>query len=82
MSSFSLSKGTNFNKFNDTILKFFHYNSDVLIEQWLYRAAYTVAFLSKNILPSICIIFSRLLYDNKSKYLSNKNIIHMPKLFE
>ena len=71
-SSIGITKVKNQNELDDALKAAWHYNDEVLIEQWVDGDEYTVAILNNKTLPSIKIISDHDIYDYHSKYFSNK----------
>ncbi|AKH64427.1 MULTISPECIES: D-alanine--D-alanine ligase [Photorhabdus] len=56
----------------------FHYDTDLLVEKWLYGPEYTVAILGDTALPSIRIQPTAVFYDYDAKYLSEETKYFCP----
>ncbi|WP_350305050.1 D-alanine--D-alanine ligase [Photorhabdus viridis] len=56
----------------------FHYDTDLLVEKWLYGPEYTVAILGDTALPSIRIQPAAVFYDYDAKYLSEETKYFCP----
>ncbi|OTA21824.1 hypothetical protein Xbed_00072 [Xenorhabdus beddingii] len=56
----------------------FQYDTNVLVEKWLFGPEYTVGFLGDEALPSIRIQVSDVFYDYNAKYLSNETKYFCP----
>ena len=70
-SSIGISKVTKASQFNDALKLARHYDSKVLIEQWITGDEYTVAILGDKALPVIKIVTDQDFYNYESKYVSN-----------
>ncbi|MCE1813710.1 D-alanine--D-alanine ligase, partial [Enterobacter hormaechei] len=56
----------------------FKYDTDVLVEKWLFGPEYTVGFLGDEALPSIRIQVPDVFYDYDAKYISNQTQYFCP----
>ncbi|MBI6549981.1 D-alanine--D-alanine ligase [Xenorhabdus lircayensis] len=56
----------------------FQYDTDVLVEKWMFGPEYTVGFLGDEALPSIRIQAPDVFYDYDAKYISNETQYFCP----
>ncbi|MCH9745592.1 MAG: D-alanine--D-alanine ligase [Proteobacteria bacterium] len=70
-SSIGISKVTKASQLNDALELARHYDSKILIEQWITGDEYTVAILGDKALPVIKIVTDQDFYNYESKYVSS-----------
>lgn len=77
-SSVGMTKVNEYAELRGALALAFKYDTDVLVEQWLFGPEYTVGFLGDEALPSIRIQASNTFYDYDAKYISNQTQYFCP----
>ncbi|CDG94894.1 D-alanine--D-alanine ligase [Xenorhabdus bovienii] len=77
-SSVGMTKVNDYSELRGALELAFQYDTDVLVEKWLFGPEYTVAFLGDEIFPSIRIQAPEVFYDYDAKYLSNETKYFCP----
>ncbi|OKP03057.1 D-alanine--D-alanine ligase [Xenorhabdus eapokensis] len=77
-SSVGMTKVNEYAELRDALELAFKYDTDVLVEKWLFGPEYTVGFLGDEALPSIRIQASNTFYDYDAKYISNQTQYFCP----
>ncbi|WP_047681765.1 MULTISPECIES: D-alanine--D-alanine ligase [Xenorhabdus] len=77
-SSVGMTKVNDYSELRGALELAFQYDTDVLVEKWLFGPEYTVAFLGDEILPSIRIQAPEVFYDYEAKYISNETKYFCP----
>ncbi|WP_237385658.1 D-alanine--D-alanine ligase [Xenorhabdus sp. Sc-CR9] len=77
-SSVGMTKVNDYSELRDALELAFKYDSNILIEEWLFGPEYTVGFLGDEALPSIRIQAPDVFYDYDAKYISNETQYFCP----
>ncbi|BET97938.1 D-alanine--D-alanine ligase [Xenorhabdus taiwanensis] len=77
-SSVGMTKVNEYAELRNALELAFKYDTDVLVEKWLFGPEYTVGFLGDEALPSIRIQASNTFYDYEAKYISNQTQYFCP----
>ncbi|MBE8595741.1 D-alanine--D-alanine ligase [Xenorhabdus sp. BG5] len=77
-SSVGMTKVNEYAELRGALALAFKYDTDVLVEKWLFGPEYTVGFLGDEALPSIRIQASNTFYDYDAKYISNQTQYFCP----
>ncbi|PHM61590.1 D-alanine--D-alanine ligase [Xenorhabdus ishibashii] len=77
-SSVGMTKVNEYAELRDALELAFKYDTNVLVEKWLFGPEYTVGFLGDEALPSIRIQVSNTFYDYDAKYISNQTQYFCP----
>ncbi|EQC00923.1 D-alanine--D-alanine ligase [Photorhabdus temperata] len=77
-SSVGMTKVNEISELRGALEAAFHYDTDLLVEKWLYGPEYTVAILGDTALPSIRIQPAAVFYDYDAKYLSEETKYFCP----
>ncbi|TDB62160.1 D-alanine--D-alanine ligase [Photorhabdus khanii] len=77
-SSVGMTKVNEISELRGALETAFHYDTDLLVEKWLYGPEYTVAILGDTALPSIRIQPAAVFYDYDAKYLSEETKYFCP----
>ncbi|SFN77460.1 D-alanine--D-alanine ligase [Xenorhabdus japonica] len=77
-SSVGMTKVNDYSELRGALALAFKYDTDVLIEKWLFGPEYTVGFLGDEALPSIRIQAPEVFYDYDAKYISNQTQYFCP----
>ncbi|MBC8949722.1 MULTISPECIES: D-alanine--D-alanine ligase [Xenorhabdus] len=77
-SSVGMTKVNEYAELRNALELAFKYDTDVLVEKWLFGPEYTVGFLGDEALPSIRIQASNTFYDYDAKYISNQTQYFCP----
>ncbi|MBD2797589.1 D-alanine--D-alanine ligase [Xenorhabdus sp. 18] len=77
-SSVGMTKVNEYAELRGALALAFKYDTDVLVEKWLFGPEYTVGFLGNEALPSIRIQVPDVFYDYDAKYISNQTQYFCP----
>ncbi|AYA40898.1 D-alanine--D-alanine ligase [Xenorhabdus nematophila] len=77
-SSVGMTKVNDYAELRGALALAFKYDTDVLVEKWLFGPEYTVGFLGDEALPSIRIQAPDVFYDYDAKYISNETQYFCP----
>ncbi|OTA17115.1 hypothetical protein Xvie_01371 [Xenorhabdus vietnamensis] len=77
-SSVGMTKVNDYSELRGALELAFKYDTDVLVEKWLFGPEYTVGFLGDKALPSIRIQAPEVFYDYDAKYISNQTQYFCP----
>ncbi|MEQ1974582.1 D-alanine--D-alanine ligase [Xenorhabdus sp. SGI240] len=77
-SSVGMTKVSEYAELRSALALAFKYDTDVLVEKWLFGPEYTVGFLGDEALPSIRIQAPNIFYDYDAKYISNQTQYFCP----
>ncbi|CDG18715.1 D-alanine--D-alanine ligase [Xenorhabdus doucetiae] len=77
-SSVGMTKVNEYAELRGALALAFKYDTDVLVEKWLFGPEYTVGFLGDEALPSIRIQVPDVFYDYDAKYISNQTQYFCP----
>ncbi|MDX7986598.1 D-alanine--D-alanine ligase [Xenorhabdus sp. 12] len=77
-SSVGMTKVNDYSELRGALELAFKYDTDVLVEKWMFGPEYTVAFLGDEALPSIRIQAPDVFYDYDAKYISNETQYFCP----
>ncbi|MBD1226571.1 D-alanine--D-alanine ligase [Xenorhabdus griffiniae] len=77
-SSVGMTKVNEYAELRGALALAFKYDTDVLVEKWLFGPEYTVGFLGDEALPSIRIQAPDTFYDYDAKYISNQTQYFCP----
>ncbi|MDC9588096.1 D-alanine--D-alanine ligase [Xenorhabdus sp. XENO-10] len=77
-SSVGMTKVNDYSELRGALALAFKYDTDVLVEKWLFGPEYTVGFLGDEALPSIRIQAPEVFYDYNAKYISNQTQYFCP----
>ncbi|MDC9580990.1 D-alanine--D-alanine ligase [Xenorhabdus sp. PR6a] len=77
-SSVGMTKVNEYAELRGALALAFKYDTDVLVEKWLFGPEYTVGFLGNEALPSIRIQAPDVFYDYDAKYISNQTQYFCP----
>ncbi len=77
-SSVGMSKVSDYSELRSALALAFKYDTDVLIEKWLFGPEYTVGFLGDEALPAIRIQVPDVFYDYEAKYISDQTQYFCP----
>ncbi|MDC9597743.1 D-alanine--D-alanine ligase [Xenorhabdus anantnagensis] len=77
-SSVGMTKVNDYSELRGALALAFKYDTDVLVEKWLFGPEYTVGFLGDEALPSIRIQAPEVFYDYDAKYISNQTQYFCP----
>jgi D-alanine-D-alanine ligase len=77
-SSIGMARVTTAQQLTTAVQNAFEYDSQVLIEQFIHGAEYTVSLLNGKAMPSISMSTPRVFYDYEAKYQSDSTVYHCP----
>ncbi|KMJ45406.1 D-alanine--D-alanine ligase [Xenorhabdus khoisanae] len=77
-SSVGMTKVNDYSELRGALELAFQYDTNVLVEKWLFGPEYTVGFLGNEALPSIRIQAPDVFYDYDAKYISNETQYFCP----
>ncbi|WP_340615445.1 D-alanine--D-alanine ligase [Xenorhabdus entomophaga] len=77
-SSVGMTKVNDYSELRGALELAFQYDTNVLVEKWLFGPEYTVGFLGDEALPSIRIQAPDVFYDYDAKYISNETQYFCP----
>ncbi|MBC8952882.1 D-alanine--D-alanine ligase [Xenorhabdus sp. PB62.4] len=77
-SSVGMTKVNDYSELRGALELAFQYDTNVLVEKWLFGPEYTVGFLGNEALPSIRIQAPDVFYDYDAKYISNETKYFCP----
>ncbi|PHM49716.1 D-alanine--D-alanine ligase [Xenorhabdus miraniensis] len=77
-SSVGMTKVNDYSELRGALELAFQYDTNVLVEKWLFGPEYTVGFLGNDALPSIRIQVPDVFYDYDAKYISNETKYFCP----